>query len=81
MKKTLLLLSLVLASCCGPDPIRLSSERANWKLAQRCADGWFKKLEFTQFDEQLVRKSLADWDQALSADEALVDPVVPPKED
>lgn len=66
-----LLLCLLLVSCSGVDPVRLSSERANWRLAQRCADGWFGDLPFTPHDEQLVREALADWDRALTADEKL----------
>jgi hypothetical protein len=61
-----------LASCQGPDPVRLASERANWKLTQRCADGWFGGLPFTAQDERVVRGALDDWDKALTADEALV---------
>lgn len=57
--------------CQGPDPVRLKSERANYYLAKRCADGWFQALPFTVQDEQLVRGALEDWDRALRADETL----------
>lgn len=61
----------LIPSCAGPDRVRLASERANWRLAQRCADGWFQALPFAPQDEQLVRDALADWNAALEADEKL----------
>lgn len=68
----LAVVAMSLCSCQGPDPIRLKSERANWALMQRCADGWFQGLPATPHDQQLVRDAAARWDAALKADEALV---------
>lgn len=70
-----LLAATVLASCQGPDPLRVRAERASYQLAQRCADGWFTALPFVADDERLVRQSLADWDRRLQADEKLVGPL------
>lgn len=73
MTKHLIVLALLLFSgCVGPDPIRLASERANYHLAVRCSDGWFRRLPYTVADEQVVRSAFDDWDKALTADEALV---------
>lgn len=76
-----ILAALLISACVGPDPIRLASERANYNLAVRCADGWFQHLPFLPADEQVVRSALIDWDQALQADEALLQwPIgAPPK--
>lgn len=77
-KRSLLLLSLivvcctVLPSCAGPNPVRLASERANWRLANTCADGWFESKPVVEHDKKLVRDALADWNRALEADEKLV---------
>lgn len=72
-KKTLVaLLAVTLASCQGPDPVRLHAERKSHAMAVRCADGWFRGLTFTEHDEKLVRDALADWDSAILADEKLL---------
>lgn len=73
----LLLLALTATACQGPDPVRLRAERASYFHAVRCADGWFHGLRFTADDERVVRAALADWDNALSADEALAGWTVP----
>lgn len=62
----------VLPSCAGPDAVRLASERANWRLAKTCAEGWFQGSPVVEHDKKLVRDSLADWNRALEADEKLV---------
>lgn len=80
---------LLLASCHGPDPVRIASERANWRLASRCADGWFEASEKlkavstdpvqglpTVDDQRLIRNALSDWDKALTADEELAQPIL-----
>ncbi len=77
MKLLTLIALLALASCQGPDPIRLRSERANLALAKRCADGWFNGLPWAPHDRVLVEKAFDDWDRALKADEALTTPAVP----
>jgi alkanesulfonate monooxygenase SsuD/methylene tetrahydromethanopterin reductase-like flavin-dependent oxidoreductase (luciferase family) len=78
MKPLLCLVALCLASCQGPDPVRLRAEETGYQLAARCADGWFLGLPFTPHDEKLVRDSLADWRRALDADAALLAaPTVP----
>lgn len=61
-----------LASCQGPDPIRISAERANFELARRCADGWFQKIPFTAEDVRMVNNAFGDWDKSLKAEEALI---------
>lgn len=71
-KWALLALFAILTACQGPDPIRLRAERANHKLAERCAEGWFNGLPVTEHDKLLVNKALDDWDRALKADEALL---------
>ena len=71
--RTLIVLVLaLLASCKGPDHVRIASDRANLALAKRCADGWFLDLPFVAQDAELVRKAIGDWERALNADEAIV---------
>lgn len=72
LRRFVALAAILLASCQGPDLVRIQSERANWALATRCADGWFQSLPFDVDDERIVRDALADWDEALKADEALL---------
>jgi len=76
MKWGAVLALFLLASCQGPDPIRLRSERANLNLAKRCAEGWFKALPFTADDVRLVQQAFGDWDLALQADEKLAAPLL-----
>lgn len=66
------MLFLLLTSCAGIDQARVASDRANHRLATRCADGWFQSLPATPQDQQLVRNALADWEAAIVADERLV---------
>jgi hypothetical protein len=66
------LFAFALCACQGPDPIRLRSERANLALAQRCAEGWFTGLPWTEHDRMLVLQSFGDWERALAADEKLL---------
>lgn len=68
----IVLLLAMLASCAGPDRVRIASDRANLALAKRCADGWFLAIPFVAQDAELVRKALDDWERALNADEAIV---------
>jgi hypothetical protein len=67
-----LLLILLLVGCQGPDPLRVAADRADHKLAQRCADGWFLQLPFTAEDERLVRQALDDWARRLASDDQLL---------
>tara|TARA_R110002095_G_scaffold55543_1_gene47840 strand:+ start:2199 stop:2474 length:276 start_codon:yes stop_codon:yes gene_type:complete len=77
-KRPLFLLALTvvccaaLPSCVGPNPVRLASERANWRLASTCAEGWFESKPVAEHDKKLIRDALGDWDRALTADEELV---------
>ncbi len=70
MKKRFTIVSLaILASCAGgPDPIRYTAEAASYKLAVRCADGWFQGLPVVPADQTLVANSLADWAHRLDVD-------------
>jgi len=67
-----LMLFLLLTACAGTDSLRVASDRANHRLATRCADGWFQSLPATEQDQRLVRNALADWEAAIKADEAIV---------
>lgn len=66
MKKLSITLLLLLAGCSHLDTV---AERKNHALAQRCADGWFKGLEFTEHDKQLVQGALDDWMRVIEAAE------------
>ena len=68
----LLAIALLCGACQGPDRVRVTAERASYRLAERCADGWFRGLPVPPGDEQLVRNSLADWDRRLKSDEQLL---------
>jgi hypothetical protein len=72
----LFLAAITLTACQGPDPVRLRNERAAHTAAVRCADGWFQGLPWTPHDELMMRQGLADWERAITADEALLGWVV-----
>jgi len=62
MKKLTIILLFLLAGCSHIDTV---AERKNHALAQRCADGWFKGLAFTESDRLLVQSALDDWKRVI----------------
>lgn len=73
MKRIAALCVLFLASCApSADWVRLEAEKANLKLAKRCADGWFQALPFTPDDQRLVEAAFADWQRSIEAEEKLL---------
>lgn len=56
MRYLLMLVALLSASCGGPDSVRLRLERACYKNAVQCRDGWFdltQKIKSLQAEGKL----------------------------
>jgi len=68
MKRYLPLL-LVLAGCSGVDHVRLRSDKANLKLAEKCAEGWFQAKPVSAEDQRLVNNALEDWRKRIALEE------------
>ena len=63
-------LLLAMSACIGTgyDQQRYTNDRNDHALAQRCAEGWFAGMAFTDADKRDVEAALAGWASRLDRD-------------
>jgi hypothetical protein len=47
----------------------LRSDKANLKLAEKCAEGWFQAKPVSAEDQRLVNNALEDWRKRIALEE------------
>lgn len=62
---------LALASCAGPNPVRVQQNRTNYTFASKLAGDYFAGKPAPDPEQQgIVIRSLEDWRKAIESDEA-----------